>query len=45
MTSEQVVYKRGAGKTAIILEVYVDDLIVTGSEKNEIRGFQGTNDD
>jgi len=37
--SEQAVYKRGFGKTAIILGVYVDDLIVTGSEKKEIETF------
>jgi hypothetical protein len=38
--SEQAVYKRGAGKTAIILGVYVDDLIVTGSEKKEVEIFK-----
>jgi len=38
--SEQAVYKRGIGKTAIILGVYVDDLIVTGSEKQEIEMFK-----
>ena len=38
--SEQVVYKRGARKTIVILGVYVDDLIVTGSEKKEIQAFK-----
>jgi len=38
--SEQVVYKRGAGRTVVILGVYVDDLIVTGSEKKEIQAFK-----
>ena len=38
--SEWAVYKRGAGRTAVILGVYVDDLIVTGSEKKEIEAFK-----
>ena len=38
--SEQAVYKRGAGKSEIILGVYVDDLIVTGSEKDAIEIFK-----
>jgi len=38
--SEQAVYKRGTGKTTIILGVCVDDLIVTGSEKKEIEAFK-----
>jgi len=38
--SEQVVYKWGARKTTVILGVYVDDLIVTGSEKKEIQAFK-----
>ena len=38
--SEQAVYKRGNGKNAIILGVYVDDLLVTGSQTQEIEKFK-----
>jgi len=38
--SEQAVCKRGARRTVVILGVYVDDLIVTGSEKKEIEAFK-----
>jgi hypothetical protein len=38
--SEQVVYTRGVGKDAIILGVYVDDLIVTGEDPAEIKEFK-----
>ena len=34
--SEAAVYKRGGGKGAVILGVYVDDLIVTGENPGEI---------
>lgn len=38
--SEQAVYIRGEGKNAIILGVYVDDLIVTGENPTEINEFK-----
>jgi len=38
--SEQAVYTRGVGKSAIILGVYVDDLIVTGEDPAEIKEFK-----
>jgi len=38
--SEQAVYKRGAGKATLILGVYVDDLLITGSETQEIEKFK-----
>jgi len=38
--SEPAVYKRGVGKTAVILGVYVDDLIVTGEDISEIANFK-----
>jgi hypothetical protein len=38
--SEAVVYKRGVGKGAMILGVYVDDLIVTGGNPDEIAVFK-----
>jgi hypothetical protein len=39
-SSESAVYKRGIGKSAMILGVYVDDLIVTGENKSEIDKFK-----
>jgi hypothetical protein len=38
--SEQVVYITGVGKKAIILGVYVDDLIVIGSEPADVENFK-----
>jgi hypothetical protein len=38
--SEQAVYTRGTGVDAIILGVYVDDLIVTGGNPDEINLFK-----
>jgi hypothetical protein len=38
--SEPAVYKRGIGKNAVILGVYVDDLIVTGADVSEIDRFK-----
>jgi hypothetical protein len=38
--SEPAVYKRGIGKSAVILGVYVDDLIVTGADISEIEKFK-----
>ena len=37
---EQAIYTRGVGKSAIILGVYVDDLIVTGEDPAEIKEFK-----
>ena len=33
-------YKRGAGNATVILGVYVDDLLITGSETQEIEKFK-----
>jgi hypothetical protein len=38
--SESVVYKRGAGKATLILGVYVDDLLIIGSDSHEIEKFK-----
>lgn len=38
--SEQAIYIRGVGKKAIILGVYVDDLIVIGSEPADVENFK-----
>jgi len=38
--SEQAVYTRGTGANAVILGVYVDDLIVTGGNLDEIKLFK-----
>jgi hypothetical protein len=38
--SEPAVYTRGTGKNAVVIGVYVDDLIVTGSEPAEIQKFK-----
>ena len=38
--SEQAVYTRGEGSDAIILGVYVDDLIVIGGNPSEIKLFK-----
>ena len=38
--SEQAVYTRGTGDSAVILGVYVDDLVVTGSNTEEINLFK-----
>ena len=38
--SEAAVYTRGVGKTRLILGVYVDDLIVTGGDPDEIATFK-----
>ena len=38
--SEPAIYKRGIGKNAVILGVYVDDLIVTGEDVSEIGRFK-----
>jgi hypothetical protein len=38
--SEPAVYTRGTGRNAVVLGVYVDDLIVTGSDPAEILKFK-----
>jgi hypothetical protein len=38
--SEPAVYTRGTGKNAVVIGVYVDDLIVTGSDPAEILKFK-----
>ena len=38
--SEQVVYTRGESSDAVILGVYVDDLIVTGGNPSKIKAFK-----
>jgi len=38
--SEQAVYTRGEGANAVILGVYVDDLIVTGGNPNNVKTFK-----
>jgi hypothetical protein len=38
--SEQAVYTRGAGDRSVIVGVYVDDLIVTGGNTDEVKLFK-----
>jgi hypothetical protein len=38
--SEHGVYARGTTKSRLVVEVYVDDLIITGSDEEEIRKFK-----
>jgi len=38
--SEQAVYTRGEGNDAVILGVYVDDLIVTGGNPVKVKNFK-----
>jgi hypothetical protein len=38
--SESAVYKRGSGKSTVVLGVYVDDLLITGCDSEEIRRFK-----
>ena len=33
-------YKRGAGEATLVLGVYVDDLLITGSQTQEIEKFK-----
>ncbi|KAL9259787.1 Retrovirus-related Pol polyprotein from transposon TNT 1-94-like protein [Drosera capensis] len=39
-SQEQVVYTRGEGSAALIVGVYVDDLIVTGGNSREVKLFK-----
>ena len=39
--SEHGVYARGTAESRLIIGVYVDDLIITGSDEEEIRKFKG----
>ena len=38
--SEHAVYARGTASSRLVVGVYVDDLIITGSDKEEIDGFK-----
>ena len=39
--SEHAVYARGQGPARLLVGVYVDDLIITGSDDGEIARFKG----
>lgn len=39
-TYEHAIYKRGAGDVVLLVGVYVDDLIITGSNDREIAMFK-----
>jgi hypothetical protein len=39
-SSEHAVYTRGKGKSRLLLGVYVDDLVVTGEDQQEIASFK-----
>ena len=37
---EHAMYKRGKGKSSLLVGVYVDDLVITGAEVLEIEKFK-----
>jgi hypothetical protein len=37
---EHAVYKKGSGDTLLLLGVYVDDIIISGPDKNKINQFK-----
>lgn len=39
-TSEHAVYLRGAGKRRLVIDVYVDDLVITGGSNEDITTFK-----
>jgi hypothetical protein len=34
------VYRRGSGRTVLLVGVYIDDLIITGAEEGEVVKFK-----
>jgi hypothetical protein len=36
---EAAMYRRGSGRTVLLVGVYVDDLIITGAEEGEVEAF------
>jgi hypothetical protein len=34
------VYQQGSGRTVLLVDVYVDDLIITGVDPGEVKGFK-----
>jgi len=37
---EAAVYRRGSGRTVLLVGVYVDDLIITGADQGEVENFK-----
>ena len=37
---EAAMYRRGSGRTVLLVGVYVDDLIITGAEEGEVEAFK-----
>jgi hypothetical protein len=37
---EAAVYRRGSGRSVLLVGVYVDDLIITGAEEEEVKSFK-----
>ena len=33
-------YRRGSGRSVLLVGVYVDDLIITGTEEREVEAFK-----
>ncbi|KAL9271787.1 Retrovirus-related Pol polyprotein from transposon TNT 1-94-like protein [Drosera capensis] len=44
-SQEQAAYTQGEENTALIVSVYVDDLIVTGDNTGEVKNIKTTDDD
>jgi hypothetical protein len=39
-THEVAMYRRGSGRSVLLVGVYVDDLIITGAEQREVEAFK-----
>jgi len=37
---EAAVYRRGSGRTVLLVGIYVDDLIITGADQGEVENFK-----
>ena len=37
---EATMYRRGSGRSVLLVGVYVDDLIITGTEEREVEAFK-----
>ena len=37
---EAAVYRQGSGRNVLLVDVYVDDLIITGGDNAELKAFK-----
>ena len=37
---EAAVYRRGSGRTVLLVDIYVDDLIITGAKERKVEVFK-----